>query len=55
VRDYRMTTLDGERIRHPPIVDGNKMVDMLLIGDLLKVVNSARQNVIEQLNSCIFS
>lgn len=50
-----MTTLDGERIHHLPIVEGSKMVGMLSIGDLLKVLNSARQNVIEQLHRCIFS
>ena len=60
------TTLDGRanacmrlmtdrRIRHLPIVDGDRVVGMLSIGDLLKVVISEQQRVIDQLNNYINS
>ena len=60
------TTLDGranacmrlmtdQRIRHLPIVDGDNVIGMLSIGDLLKVVILEQQKVIDQLNSYINS
>ena len=60
------TTLDGRanacmrlmtdrRIRHLPIVDGDRVVGMLSIGDLLKVVILEQQKVIDQLNNYISS
>ena len=60
------TTLDGRanacmrlktnrRIRHLPIVDGDRVIGMLSIGDLLKAVISEQQKMISQLNSYINS
>ena len=50
-----MRLMTDRRIRHLPIVDGDKVVGMLSIGDLLKVVVSEQQKVIDQLNSYINS
>ena len=50
-----MRLMTDRRIRHLPIVDGDKVVGMLSIGDLLKVVISEQQRVIDQLNNYINS
>ena len=50
-----MRLMTDRRIRHLPIVDGEKVVGMLSIGDLLKVVVSEQQKVIDQLNNYINS
>ena len=50
-----MRLMTDRRIRHLPIVDGDHVIGMLSIGDLLKVAISEQQKVIDQLNSYINS
>ena len=50
-----MRLMTDRRIRHLPIVDGDRVVGMLSIGDLLKVVILEQQKVIDQLNNYISS
>ncbi len=50
-----MRLMTDRRIRHLPIVDGERVVGMLSIGDLLKVVISEQQKVIDQLSNYINS
>lgn len=50
-----MRLMTDRRIRHLPIVDGDRVIGMLSIGDLLKVVILEQQKVIDQLNNYISS
>ena len=50
-----MRLMTEKRIRHLPVLDGEQVVGMLSIGDLLKAVIAEQQAEIEQLNSYIQS
>ncbi len=50
-----MRLMTEKRIRHLPVLDGERVVGMLSIGDLLKAVIAAQQAEIAQLNSYIAS
>ncbi len=50
-----MRLMTEKRIRHLPVVQGEKVIGMLSIGDLLKVVIADQQKEIQQLSSYINS
>ncbi len=48
-----MTVMTEKRIRHLPVLDNNKVVGMLSIGDLVKETIDYQQRLIKQLESYI--
>lgn len=51
--DSAMNTMSNKRIRHLPVMDGDKMVGMLSIGDLVKATIEYQEDLIQQLESYI--
>jgi len=51
--DSAMNTMSNKRIRHLPVMDGDNMVGMLSIGDLVKATIEYQESLIEQLESYI--
>ncbi len=48
-----MAVMTDKRIRHLPVLDGDKLVGMISIGDLVKSIIEEQQHVIEQLEQYI--
>ena len=48
-----MSVMTESRIRHLPVTDGDRLVGMLSIGDLVKAIIAEQQFTIEQLQSYI--
>lgn len=53
--DDCMRLVTAQRIRHLPVMDADKVVGMISIGDLVKAVIEDQQHTIEQLESYIHS
>lgn len=53
--DYAMSLMSENRIRHFPIVEDDKVVGMLSIGDLVKETIAYQKDLIRQLESYIKS
>jgi CBS domain-containing protein len=51
--EYAMSVMSDKHIRHLPVLDGNKVVGMLSIGDLVKETIDYQQRLIKQLESYI--
>jgi len=48
-----MTVMTNRRIRHLPVVDGNEVIGMISIGDLVQAIIADQQEEIEQLEHYI--
>ncbi len=53
--DTCMRVMTDRRIRHLPVIDGEKVIGILSIGDLVKAVIDDQKRTIEQLESYIHS
>jgi CBS domain-containing protein len=53
--DYAMSLLSEKRIRHLPIIENDKVIGILSIGDLVKETIEYQQYLIKQLESYIQS
>ena len=53
--DSAMSTMSNKRIRHLPVMDGNEVLGMLSIGDLVKETIAYQEELIQQLESYITS
>lgn len=48
-----MTLMTEKRLRHLPVIDGNRILGMVSIGDLVKDIIHSQQKMISQLESYI--
>lgn len=53
--DSAMSTMSNKRIRHLPVMDGEELLGMLSIGDLVKATIDYQEELIQQLESYIRS
>lgn len=51
--DSAMNTMSNKRIRHLPVMDGDEVIGMLSIGDLVKATIEYQEHLIQQLESYI--
>jgi CBS domain-containing protein len=51
--DHAMRLMTERRIRHLPVMDGDQVVGVLSIGDLVRSVIDAQRSTIEALQSYI--
>ncbi len=50
-----MAIISEKRIRHLPVMDGDQLIGLISIGDLVKSIIDHQQFVIEQLENYITS
>ena len=48
-----MSLMTEKRVRHLPVMDGEKLIGIISIGDVVKAVIADRENIIEQLEHYI--
>ncbi len=48
-----MTLMTAKRIRHLPVIDSNRLIGIVTIGDLVKQIISEQQTTIHQLENYI--
>jgi len=53
--DSAMNTINNKRVRHLPVLNGDTMIGMLSVGDLVKETISYQESLIKQLESYILS
>jgi CBS domain-containing protein len=51
--DYCMELMTSKRIRHLPVTDGNLIIGIVSIGDVVKAIIELQKNTIEYLDSYI--
>jgi len=51
--DYCMELMSSKRVRHLPVVDENKLINVISIGDVVQAIIEVQKDTIEHLNSYI--